>query len=191
MYRAFYVAPAVVVCESWPQHCYERKTIQYYVIIVLVQEWPRLGIWYWGDLVGSKPLKGRNVSLLADFIFQLMCENAAGRHQSGLKVPLIKTLYKKTNYECRLGETQIIAQGKQTRRDKRMKRRTINKELGWVSLSQKFWYVFSYFWMLIHLALWGTTNEPNVLKFVGFDLNISCWYGKADSYIWARRANEP
>ena len=80
--------------------------------------------------MGSKPLKGRNVSLLADFIFQLMCENAAGRHQSGLKVPLNKTLYKEPNYKCRLGETQIIAQGKQTRRVKRMKRRTINKELG-------------------------------------------------------------
>ena len=106
-------------------------------------------------------------------------------------MPLNKTLYKEPNYKCWLGETQIIAQGKQTKRDKRTKRRTINKELGWVSLLQKFWYVFSCFWMLIHLALWGTTNEPNVLKFVGFDLNISCWYGKADSYIWARRANEP
>ena len=74
--------------------------------------------------------KGIYASLLAYYSFQSMCENAPGRHQSGLKVLIKKTLYKEPKYKFGLDETQIIAPGKQTRRDKRMKRRTMKEELG-------------------------------------------------------------
>ena len=64
------------------------------------------------------------------FNIGLELEYAAGRHQSGLKVLISRTLYKEPKYKFRLDETQMIAPGKQTRRDKRMKRRTMIEELG-------------------------------------------------------------